>query len=382
MKILAIEASSLVCSTAILTDDIITAEYTINNKVTHSQTLLPMIDEICKMTDTNVSEFDAIAVSGGPGSFTGLRIGSATAKGLAYALNVPVVNVPTLEAMAYNFYGTDKVICPIMDARRNQVYTGIYSFENNGLSIYLDSSAMDIMELIPKLQEIDKPVIFTGDGIPVFRDIIDKELKTPHEYGRAGFNRQRASSVALLGAELYKAGKTEKAEEHLPEYLRMSQAERERMDKVRITIRYMEPQDTEKVAYIEKNNFSEPWPESEFSKTLQDDKYIYIVAADGERIAGYAGCFVVLENADITNIAVDEEYRRQGIGDRLIELLSLKAADKGAESLFLEVRESNEPAKSLYEKNGFAKVGMRRNFYRKPDENAILMEKKLIGKEK
>ena len=90
---------------------------------------------------------------------------------------------------------------------------------------------MDIMELIPKLQEIGKPVIFTGDGIPVFRDIIDKELKTPHEYGRAGFNRQRASSVALLGAELYKAGKTEKAEEHLPEYLRMSQAERERMEK-------------------------------------------------------------------------------------------------------------------------------------------------------
>ena len=123
------------------------------------------------------------------------------------------------------------MICPIMDARRNQVYTGIYSFENNGLSIYLASSAMDIMELIPKLQEIDKPVIFTGDGIPVFRDIIDKELKTPHEYGRAGFNRQRASSVALLGAELYKAGKTEKAEEHLPEYLRMSQAERERMEK-------------------------------------------------------------------------------------------------------------------------------------------------------
>ena len=106
------------------------------------------------------------------------------------------------------------------------------------------------------------------------------------------------------------------------------------------------------------------------------------MAADGERIAGYAGCFVVLENADMTNIAVDEEYRRQGIGDRLIELLSAKAADKGAESLFLEVRESNEPAKNLYAKNGFVKVGMRRNFYRKPDENAILMEKKLTGKEK
>lgn len=108
------------------------------------------------------------------------------------------------------------------------------------------------------------------------------------------------------------------------------------MDEVRITIRYMEPQDTEKVAYIEKNNFSEPWPESEFSKTLQDDKYIYIVAADGERIAGYAGCYVVLENADITNIAVDEGYRRQGIGDRLIELLSLKQQIKGRSLFFLK----------------------------------------------
>ena len=108
------------------------------------------------------------------------------------------------------------------------------------------------------------------------------------------------------------------------------------MDEVRITIRYMEPQDTKEVAYIEQNNFSEPWPEVEFSKTLQDDKYIYIVAADGERIAGYAGCFVVLENADMTNIAVDEEYRRQGIGDRLIELLSAKAADKGRSLFFLK----------------------------------------------
>ena len=100
MKILAIEASSLVASVAIINDDVITAEYTINNKITHSETLLPMIDEICRMTDTDVNTLDAIAVSGGPGSFTGLRIGSATAKGLALALDIPIVHVPTLDAMA------------------------------------------------------------------------------------------------------------------------------------------------------------------------------------------------------------------------------------------------------------------------------------------
>ncbi len=151
MRILAIEASSLVASVAILTDDIITAEYTVNHKKTHSQTLLPMIDEVCKMAEVEPESFDAIAVSGGPGSFTGLRIGSATAKGLGQALGIPIIHVPTLDAMAYNMYGTDMLICPIMDARRSQVYTGIYSFEEGKLSVHMPSSAMAIDELIEKL---------------------------------------------------------------------------------------------------------------------------------------------------------------------------------------------------------------------------------------
>ena len=129
MKILGIESSSLVASVAILTDDVITAEYTVNFKKTHSQTLLPMIDEVVRMTETNLEEMDAIAVSGGPGSFTGLRIGSATAKGLGLALEKPLIHVPTIEAMAYGCFRSSDIICPIMDARRNQVYTGIYCFD-------------------------------------------------------------------------------------------------------------------------------------------------------------------------------------------------------------------------------------------------------------
>lgn len=231
MKLLAIEASSLVCSTAILCDDVIIAEYTINNKVTHSQTLLPLIDDICKKTETDVKDFDAIAVSGGPGSFTGLRIGSATAKGLALALNIPIIHVPTLDAMAYNFYGYNQIICPIMDARRGQVYTGIYTFENDRMVTILESSAMSIEDVIERLKEIGRPTIFVGDGIPVFREMIDNTYEVSHEFAVAGMNRQRASSVAVLGAELLAEGKTVSGEEHLPEYLRMSQAERERMEK-------------------------------------------------------------------------------------------------------------------------------------------------------
>ena len=126
MKVLGIDSSGMVASVAVVEDTQMLAEYTINYKKTHSQTLLPMLDEIGKMIELDLSTVDAIAVAAGPGSFTGLRIGSATAKGLGLALKKPLLSVPTLEGIAYNFCGSDKLVCPMMDARRSQVYTGIY----------------------------------------------------------------------------------------------------------------------------------------------------------------------------------------------------------------------------------------------------------------
>ena len=128
MRVLAIDSSGLTATVAIVEDDTTIAEFTINYKKTHSQTLLPMIDEMVKMVEADLDSIDAIAVAGGPGSFTGLRIGSATAKGLGLALGKPLIHIPTADAMAYSIYGCEDIICPIMDARRNQVYTGIYSF--------------------------------------------------------------------------------------------------------------------------------------------------------------------------------------------------------------------------------------------------------------
>ena len=128
MRVLAIDSSGLTATVAIVEDDTTIAEFTINYKKTHSQTLLPMIDEMVKMVEADLNTIDAIAVAGGPGSFTGLRIGSATAKGLGLALGKPLIHIPTADAMAYSIYGCEDIICPIMDARRNQVYTGIYSF--------------------------------------------------------------------------------------------------------------------------------------------------------------------------------------------------------------------------------------------------------------
>ena len=233
MKILAIESSSLVASAAVTEDDVTVAEYTVNFKKTHSQTLLPMIDQIAAMTELDMDSVDAIAVSGGPGSFTGLRIGSATAKGLGLALKKPLIHVPTLDAMAWNLYGASGLICPVMDARRNQVYTGIYRFEDHKLVTVEAQMAVPMMEMIDKLNERGEEVIFLGDGVPVFAKMIQENLKVPYSFAPAHVNKQRAAAVAALGALYAKEGKVVTAMEHVPEYLRVSQAERERAQKLK-----------------------------------------------------------------------------------------------------------------------------------------------------
>lgn len=231
--ILALDSSGLVASVAVATEDSLLAEYTINYKKTHSQTLLPMLDEVVRMVDLDLSKIDAIAVTSGPGSFTGLRIGSATAKGLGLALNKPIISVPTLDCMAYNLYGTDKMICPIMDARRDQVYTGLYEFDNDKFIIISPQKAVGIDELIDEINGIGKETIFLGDGVPIHRDRIVERITTGYLFAPLHMNRQRAGTAAALGLEYYKMGNVESASEHQPIYLRMSQAERERTERLK-----------------------------------------------------------------------------------------------------------------------------------------------------
>lgn len=235
MKILALDSSGLVASAAVAEDDILLAEYTVNYKKTHSQTLLPMLDEICRMLELELSTVDAIAIASGPGSFTGLRIGSATAKGLALALEKPIVEVPTLEGLAYNFCGAEGVICPMMDARRGQVYTGIYESCSGvpgwELRPLWEQRAVDVGEALDRLNGLGRRVILTGDGVPVYRERIVEQLQVPFAFAPSHLNRQRAASVAALGAVYLRMGRGICADDHQPEYLRMSQAERERLEK-------------------------------------------------------------------------------------------------------------------------------------------------------
>lgn len=229
MRILGIDSSSLVASVSLLEDGIILGEYTINHKITHSQTLLPMIEQLLNMIDVDINTVDAVAIAAGPGSFTGLRIGGSTAKGLGQALSIPIISVPTIDAMAYNLYMSEAYICPIMDARRNQVYTGVYTFNNEKFTTVMEQEPMEIDELLRRIEELykkaPKNVIFLGDGVPVFTRYINEKLDVPHFYAPAHLNRQRAAAVAALGAIYYEEGKYVKAEEFVPIYLRQSQAE-------------------------------------------------------------------------------------------------------------------------------------------------------------
>ena len=216
MKILALDSSGLVASVAVMEDDNLIAEYTMNHKKTHSQTLVPMMDEVRSMVELDLSTIDAIAVAAGPGSFTGLRIGS------------------TVDALAFNLYASGSVICPLMDARRNQVYTGLYEFVKNAtdfdMHCILEQCTADIAEIVDKVNALGKDVIFLGDGVAVYKTAIEERITVPYSYAPASCNRQRAACVAALGQRLYQKGIVQTAEEHTPEYLRLSQAERERTE--------------------------------------------------------------------------------------------------------------------------------------------------------
>lgn len=229
MKILGIDTTGQTASAALVEDEKLIAEFTMNYKLTHSQTIMPMIADIMERTETEKTSIDCIACAAGPGSFTGLRIGAATAKGFALALDKPLVAVPTLDALAYNVFETDKIICPIMDARRNQVYAAFYMWENGKFMRLTDHMAESIDRII-EVAEMLEEVIFLGDGVPVHRAKLEE-----HEaflFAPAHCNMQRASAVAALGRILAEEGLAKSGDEFELIYLRKSQAEREREERL------------------------------------------------------------------------------------------------------------------------------------------------------
>ena len=392
MKVLAIDSSGLTASVAVVEDSRTIAEYTVDYKKTHSQTLLPMIDEVAKMTELELSDIDAIAVSGGPGSFTGLRIGSATAKGLGLALDKPLIHVPTVDGLAYQVYGCGDIICPIMDARRNQVYTGIYTFSAKAgkkegtrevepvFQVLRMQMAIAVEDLIRRLNNYNRPVVFLGDGVPVYREMLSAGLEVPYSFAPSYMNRQRAAVIGALGIRYYKAGKYETAMEHQPEYLRQSQAERERARRERTAktlIREMKAEDAAAVAEIEYQTFPDHWSQNAVLDTLSNPQTVCLLAEKAGKAAGYLLAYLAGGEAEIARIAVPEGLKRQGIGKKLLQLLEETCKERQVGRLLLDVRESNREARAFYQKMAFQEDGVRKGFYQSPAEDAVLMSREL-----
>lgn len=224
MKILSLECSATPCSVAVSENGKILASAFSNVKLTHSQTLMPMVESVLKSAMLTIGDIDAFAVSSGPGSFTGIRIGISAVKGMAQAKKSPCISVSTLEAMAVNFLDTDCIVCSVMDARCKQVYNAIFENSNNEINRLCEDRALSIEDLVPEiktLSENGKLIYIVGDGAEVFYPFVKdfKGVKIAHENRRF----QNASGVAVIAQknEYLMPGDLQ------PIYLRLPQAERE-----------------------------------------------------------------------------------------------------------------------------------------------------------
>ena len=397
MKILALDSSALVASVAIASEEKVLAEYTVNFKKTHSQTLLPMLDEVVKLTGIALSEIDAIAVAEGPGSFTGLRIGAATAKGLGLALGKPLIPVSTLEGMAFQMYGHPSLVCPLMDARRNQVYAAAYEFirKENGdyfqMNCVLPPEALAIGALLSKLSMQKREVVFLGDGVPVQKEYLMENCPVPFSFAPAHLAYQSAGALAMRAFEVYEEKGGQPAADFKPVYLRVSQAERERSQRMKereamladpksrqeeteVMYRRMEQMDLDAVTELEAECFSEPWSREQISEAMKRPEYLYAVAEKEGSIVGYCAILEVAGEGQITNVAVTGKYRGLHIGRELLKRAIAFSRKNGNLEFTLEVRKGNANALAMYRGLGFTESGIRKDFYRKPVEDAVLMQ--------
>lgn len=229
MKILSVECSASPVSCAIVNDGRVVGQYYLNTNMTHSQTLMPMVDSLLKCASAEIGDIDLFAVSAGPGSFTGVRIGISAVKGLAFSGNKPCAAVSPLEAMAYNHIDNDAIICSCMDARCNQVYNAVFRVENKTVTRLVEDRALSIAELLEEIKsgKYNGRIILVGDGAEiVYNKAVENSVENI-ELSSENLRFQSAVGVAFVGEMMYNKGNVVSADCLLPVYLRLPQAERE-----------------------------------------------------------------------------------------------------------------------------------------------------------
>lgn len=225
MKVLGLDTSTLMTTCGVIDENKLLGEFSLSQDMSHSEKLVPMIKEVLDNLDLTIKDIDVFGVSIGPGSFTGLRIGIATMKAFAHLFDKPIVGVSTLEALAYNL-PYNNIIVPMIDARRERVYTGIYKWEGTNLITLMKPDVIEVKDLLHMLQKYDD-VVVNGDGSIVFKDLIQNELKDKVRFSTIGQNMCRASSICELALIKYNNNIVDDYFTLAPDYLRETQAQRE-----------------------------------------------------------------------------------------------------------------------------------------------------------
>lgn len=378
MKVLAIDTSQKICSVAVIEDGKTIKEMHTESEKEHSQTLMPMIKELLESLKITLDDINLLACCKGPGSFTGIRVGLATANAFSDAKNIPIVGVNSLEAMAYSAImqkgNENSKIMSILDARNDNVYYAVYKMHNGSISKFKNSEVMNVSNTIEYVN-FREPVYIIGD---VSRERIDPLIEAkkdkeraqgkdvcPHEYVE---NKViLAEAIGLAALEKYKMGRFGFSESIRPLYLRKPQAQRQREgEDGTVYIWEMTSVDIENI----KNNyetFPNSWDLETFLEDVKDSKYL--VAKQNSQIVGFIGTRTIFDDVDIMNIVVREDKRGIGIASNLLSYIIRKNENK---KINLEVNEHNISAIKLYQKFGFKVEGMRKKYYNKT-EDAVLM---------
>lgn len=366
MKILAFDCSSKTLTAAIGEDENILAADFENENRNHAPYLMPMIHDLLAKTNLKMQDMDVLGVTVGPGSFTGLRIGIATVRGFSDLLDIPVVPISSLDALAENYRDVHRVLVPMLDARKNQVYAAVYDNRKGNMRKVLSETPISpLEELKPTLAAYDE-ILFFGDAVPGWRERLQDCYGDRCRFGEEDRNGICGESLVKITA---RADESLYSKDVMPMYLRGVDAKAKFTNYI---IEEMKADDIPELVALDKTAFPRPWTENMFLGELHNGCAHYWVLRTEGRITGYGGFWSVAGECHITNIAVHEDFRHVGQGRAMMEHLIAMAKLYGAHGITLEVRPSNTVAISLYRDHGFSVEGRRKHYY-EDGEDALIM---------
>ncbi len=360
MRTLCIDTTSLCASVSVIEDKKVIGEFTINYIRNHSLTLMPIVQSLLETLNICIKDIDNIAITVGPGSFTGQRVGASTAMALAKSIGCKLIPINTLDMLKENCNIFDGVVVSIMDARRSEVYYCVYK-NGEKLTEYDIKPMSDVLEYC---KTIEDKVCFVGDGVLIHKDDI-----LNNDFYIASMNNYYQTTSSIVNM-IDDAKEIEYNELDLF-YIKKTEAERTYNNK-NFKIIALEEKHLLDLVEIEKDSFDDSWSKGMLEKELENPRSKYFVGVIDNVVVGYIGSWHILDEGHIANIAIRKEYRKQGFGHRLLDHVANYYKAVEANSLTLEVAKGNDKAINLYKKFGFELEGERKNYY-KNGEDAYIM---------